>query len=248
MPTLITREYTSAIENWNQAKSNYSEIQSVISPENVFTLYPDQVEWLNAQNDAEAYFCLEIGIFNNQLILICSPRTSTGDMKILPSYEYTTLAPLQSDLKLTQTKTYTLTSHYTLSVDLTKSKNDSDVNFPIMNQPVTGQQIAVDEIESWRENGMDWLSLESNEFNGERIFQNFFVPKQDLLQNPEDTTSIIGVFGLKYSPVYQRLLPTIIFISCFDDASAADIATRIPSNTYDWTKPSPPYRYSIIIQ
>ena len=107
MPTLISRDYTSAIANWNQAKSNYSEIQSVISPENVFTFYPDQIEWLDEQNDAESYFCLEVGIWDNQLILICSPRTSTGDIKILPSYEYTTLAPLQNDLQLTQTKTYT---------------------------------------------------------------------------------------------------------------------------------------------
>lgn len=242
MPALIIRDYNIAISNWNDAKSNYSDIQSVISPEMVFTFYPDQIAWLDALNEAETYFFLEIGIWDNQLILICSPRTSTGDVKILSEYQYTTLAPLESDLKLTQTKTYTLTSHYTLSVDLTKRENDSDINFPITNQPVTGQQIAVDEIESWRENGMDWLSLESNEFNGERIFQNFFVPKQDLLQNPEDTTSIVGVFGLKYSPVYQRLLPTIIFISCFDDASSADIATRVPSNTYDWTRPSPPYR------
>jgi hypothetical protein len=202
-------DYNDSVENWNQAKSDYSEIQTLISPEKVFRLYPEQIEWMDDQDESGTYFRIDVGIWNNELILILAPRTSANDVKQLMDYKFTTLGLLQNDLQLTQTKTYTLTSNYVLSKDLKKSENDTDINFPILDQPVTGQQVAVAEIESWRENGMDWLSLESNEFHGERIFQSFFVPKADLLQNQEDATSIVCAFGLKPSAVYQRLLPTL---------------------------------------
>lgn len=246
MPDFTFENYNTAVANWDLARSNYSEIQSLISPEKVFTLFPDQIEWLNEQDESGTYFRLDIGIWKSTLILILAPRTSDSDLVILTNYKFAILGFLENDLQLTQTQTYTLTNNYVLSKDLTKSENDTDVNFPILNQPVTGQQIAVQEIESWRENGMDWLSLESEEFNGERIFKSFYVPKTDLLQNQEDATSIVCAFGLKPSPVYQRLLPTLIFISCFENPSLVNVATKIPSNTYDWSKPYPPYTASTV--
>ncbi len=246
MAKLSSDDYNAAILNWSLAKSNYSQIQTLIAPQDVFTIYPEQIQWLIDNNDSESYFRVDIGVYNNQLILILTPRTSTGDVKILREYEYAVLGTLENDLLLSQTKTYTLTNKYILTRDLKKNKNDTDINFPILDQPATGQQIAVEEIESWRENGMDWLSLESSEFNGQRIFSSFFVPKEDLLQNQEDATSIVCTFGLKPSAVYQRLLPTLIFISCFDTASLVDIATKVPSNTYDWSKPQPPYNASTL--
>ena len=246
MALLTIQNYNDAIANWNLAKSDYSALQVLISPQKVFTLFPEQIEWLDNENEAGAYFRVDIGVWNDELIMILTPRTATGDVKVLRNYEYTTLADLESDLQLTQTKTYTLTSNYTLSKDLKKSENDTDVNFPILDQPVTGQQVAVTEIESWRESGMDWLYLESSEFNGARIFQSFFVPKADLLQNQGDASSIVCAFGLKPSPVYQRLLPTLIFISCFDSASLVNVTTKIPSNTYDWSRPAPPFNVSTL--
>lgn len=241
MATLTFTGYNTAVTNWNQAKSNYTQLKNLISPEKVFTLFPDQIQWLSDQSEFESYFRIDIGVFENQLIMIMTPQTTAGDVMVLRNYEYVRLEYLQTDLKLTQTKTYIATSNYILSKDLKKSENDTDVNFPILNQPVTGQQVAVGEIESWRENGMDWLNLESSEFNGQRIFNSFFVPKADLLQNQENATSIVCVFGLKPSPIYQRLLPTLIFISCFDNLTPEDIAAKAPSNTYDWSKPEPPY-------
>ena len=246
MSDFTFENYNDAVENWNLAKSNYSEIQSLISPEKVFTIYPEQIEWLDTEDESGSYFRMDVGIWNNELILILAPRTSADDVKELRNYEFTTLGLLDNDLQLTQTKTYTLTSNYVLSKDLKKTENDTDINFPILNQPVTGQQIAVGEIESWRDSGMDWLYLESNEFSGQRIFKSFFVPKADLLQNQEDATKIVCAFGLKPSPVYQRLLPTLIFISCFENPSIAGMTTKIPSNTYDWSRPEPPYNAAIL--
>lgn len=246
MALLTLESYNEAITNWDLARSNYSDIQSLISPQMVFTLFPDQITWLNDQDESGTYFRLDIGIWRDNLILILVPRTSDSDMLILSDYKFAPLGNLQNDLQLTQNKTYTMTSNYTLTKDLKKSENDTDVNFPIMDQPVTGQQVAVAEIESWRENGMDWLSLESNEFNGARIFKSFYVPKADLLQNQEDATSIVCAFGLKPSPVYQRLLPTLIFISCFENPSLVNVSAKVPSNTYDWSKPNPPYDISTL--
>lgn len=246
MANFTFEDYNAAVSNWDLARSNYSDIQSLISPQLVFTLLPDQIEWLNNQDQSGIYFRLDIGIWRDKLILILAPRTSDSDILILTNYEYAILGVLENDLQLTQTKTYTMTSNYTLTKDLRKSANDTDINFPIMDQPVTGQQIAVAEIESWRENGMDWLSLESNEFNGERIFKSFYVPKADLLQNQENATSIVCAFGLKPSPVYQRLLPTLIFISCFENPSLVDVTAKVPSNTYDWSRPEPPYNISTL--
>ncbi|MCD9856627.1 hypothetical protein LUD75_18030 [Epilithonimonas sp. JDS] len=238
--------YNDAVANWDLARSNYSDIQSLISPQLVFTILPDQIAWLNAEDESVDYFRMDIGIWKNKLILILAPRASDSAVMVLTNYEFATLGVLENDLQLTQTKTYTMTSNYTLTKDLRKSTNDTDINFPIMDQPVTGQQIAVGEIESWRENGMDWLSLESNEFNGERIFKSFYVPKADLLQNQETATSIVCAFGLKPSPVYQRLLPTLIFISCFENPSLVNVNAKVPSNTYDWSKPEPPYNISTL--
>jgi len=246
MANFTFQDYSDAVENWNQSKSNYSEIQTLISPEKVFRLFPEQIQWMNDQDESGSYFRMDIGVWNNELILILAPRTSASDVKQLLDYKFAPLGLLENNLLLTQTKTYTLTNNYTLTKDLKKSQNDTDINFPILDQPATGQQVAVAEIESWRENGMDWLSLESDEFHGERIFQSFFVPKADLLQNQEDATSIVCAFGLKPSAVYQRLLPTLIFISCFENPSLVNVATKIPSNTYDWSRPNPPYNSSTL--
>lgn len=246
MSNLTFEKYNDAVSAWTTAKSNYSDIQQLISPQKIFTLFPAQIDWLVSHNETSAYFRLDIGILRDKLILILAPRTSFGDIKILDSYEYATLELLQHDLTLTQTKTYTMTNKYVLSKDLTRHENDTDVNFPVLQQPVTAQQIAVDEIESWRQNGMDWLSLESSEFRGDRIFDSFYVPTSDLLQNHQDATSVVCAFGLKHSPVYQRLLPTLIFISCFEDPTLRNITAKLPSNTYDWSRPYPPYTASTL--
>lgn len=247
---ILTREnYTTAVKSWAEVKSNYSEIQQVISPEQVFILTREQIEWLDKENEEETYFRADIGVWENKLALILTPRTSAGDVKTLENYEFAPLQFLESDLTLKQTKTYTVTSTYTLTKDLSKGKEDSDLDFPIMNEPVTGQLKAVDEIESWKENAMDYLQRESVEFKGQRIFQSFYIPKADLLHNKEKVQDIVCVFGFKYSEVYQRLLATLIFVAnenglSVGSSGAVYVVQADPSNTYDWSRPEPPYQPS----
>ncbi|PZU86697.1 MAG: hypothetical protein DI529_08235 [Chryseobacterium sp.] len=245
MSILTYENYTTAVKNWAQIKSNYSDIQKVLSPEQVFVLSREQVEWFDKENEAETYFRADIGVWEDKLVLILTPRTSAGDVKILDNYQFSTLQYLENDLTLEQTKTYTVKSTYVLSKDLSKSQEDTDLNLPIMNEPVTGQLKAVDEIESWRENAMDYMQRESLEFKGQRLFQSFYIPKADLLHSKENMSDIVCVFGFKYSAVYERLLATLIFISNINGekigSKAAVYAVQSdPSNTYDWTKPCPP--------
>jgi len=245
MAILTYENYTTSIKAWAQVKSNYSDIQKIISPEQVFILSRKQIEWFDKENEEETYFRADIGVWENKLVLILTPRTSAGDVITLDNYEFCTLQFLESDLTLKQTKTYTVTSTYTLTKDLSKGKEDSDIDFPIMDKPVTGQLKAVEEIESWKENAMDYLQRESLEFKGQRIFQSFYIPKADLLHDKEKMQDVVCVFGFKYSAVYQRLLATLIFVSNETggkiNAPGAVYAVQAdPSNTYDWTRPCPP--------
>lgn len=245
MALLTYENYITAVKSWVEVKSNYSDIQKVISPEQVFILSREQIEWFDKENEAETYFRTDIGAWEDNLVLILIPRTSEGNVKTLENYEYCPLQFLENDLTLKQTKTYTITSTYVLSKDLSKSEQDSDYNLPVMNEPVTEQIKAVDEIESWKENAMDYLQRESLEFKGQRIFQSFYIPKADLLHNKENTHDIVCVFGFKYSAVYQRLLATLILISNENGTklgapNAVYAVQSDPSNTYDWVKPCPP--------
>lgn len=245
MSSLTYENYTAAVKSWAEVKSNYSEIQKIISPEQVFILSREQIEWLDNENEEETYFRADIGVWENKLTLILTPRTSAGEVKTLDNYEFSTLQFLENDLTLKQIKTYTVTSTYTLTKNLSKGKEDSDFNLPVMNEPVTGQLKAIDEIESWKENAMDYLQRESLEFKGQRIFQSFYIPKADLLHNKENMHDVVCVFGFKYSAVYERLLATLIFVSNENGvkvgAPGAVYAVQSdPSNTYDWSKPCPP--------
>jgi hypothetical protein len=113
MAILTLEDYTTAVQRWAEVKSNYSEIQKVISPEQVFILSREQIEWFDKENQEETYFRADIGVWENQLVLILTPRTSAGDVIKLDNYEFSPLQYLESDLTLKQTKTYTLTSTYT---------------------------------------------------------------------------------------------------------------------------------------
>ena len=250
MSIFTYENYTSAVKNWAAIKSNYSEIQKIISPEQVFILSREQIEWFDKENEAETYFRADIGVWENKLVLILTPRTNAGDVKTLENYQFATLQFLESDLTLKQTKTYIVTSTYTLTKDLSKGKEDSDLDFPVMNEPITGQLKAIDEIESWKENAMDYLQRESLEFKGQRFFQSFYIPKADLLHNQQNTRDIVCVFGFKYSAVYERLLATLIFVSntMGDKVGALGTVYEVvtdPSNTYDWSKPCPPHCITI---
>ena len=56
------------------------------------------------------------------------------------------------------------------------------MGLPVSNTPILEQDKAVDAIERWRNQGMDWFYKETRENQGSGIFQKkFYVPTADLL-------------------------------------------------------------------
>lgn len=233
--------YLTSIQEWENNLSNYSEIERIIPLPYVFSMTPEQIDQISREDEDLKNFRLEIGIFNDQLIMILVPRDSKGVVKVIENYTYITLAGLENDLELKEIQQYTLINRSVLSKDLTRSSVDSDLNFPILSRPAIEQQVAVKEIEEWRDSGMEWFRRECDEFEGKRIFKRFFIAKEDLLHNRSATTHITCSFALKFSDIYQRMLVTLVFISFQQNALMGEIGTDLSvSNTYDYARPCPP--------
>lgn len=233
--------YLSAVNEWDNTVSNYAEIERLIPLNYVFELSAEQIENLNTQDDYTKNFRLDMGILRGQVVLILVPRDAKGGLKINEEYCYSILESLQHDIELKELKQYTLVNRSILSKDLTKTSTDSDMSFPILSQPAAEQQIAVKEIEDWRDNGMEWFQREDNEFGGKRIFRRFFISKDDLLHDHSSTTNIICSFALKFSDIYQRVLVSLVFISFQKNLLGGEISPDFSiSNTYNYARPCPP--------
>lgn len=234
--------YLSAINEWENALSNYSEIERLIPLHYVFELSPEQIQRLNKEDEDIRNFRLDIGVLDRQnVVLILVPRDANGQVKKMEDYSYSVLASLEHDIELKEVQQYTLINRSTLSKDLTKTATDSDLNFPILSRPAVKQQVAVKEIEEWRDSGMEWVQREVQEFEGKRIFRRFFVSKEDLLHDQGMTTDIICSFVLKYSDIYQRMLVSLVFISFEKNLQAGEVSNDLSiSNTYNYARPCPP--------
>lgn len=231
-------QFDVAVAEWTNCCADYQKIQSLIPTNYVFTFDSDQVEWLKNHNKYNE-FCAEIGIYNNNLVVILCPLDANGQKLIVEEFPYTELAELNEDLRLVETEQYKVIKNAVLSKDLQRIDYDSDTYFPISNKPMLEQDVALDAIESWRNDGMTWFYRECSEFKGARIFRKFYVPSEDLISAKPGLHKIVCSFGLKFSEVYQRVLPTLIFISFYQDLQNSGSIDSI-SNTYDWSQPCPP--------
>lgn len=236
--TFNKEEYDLAIQEWANCCGNYFTIQNLLPTNYVFNLTADQVTWLNDKNKYSK-FCVEMGIYEDQIVIILSPMDANGKKIPMNDYCYALLQELDRDLRLVETQEYTLVKNAVLSKDLTRIDDNSNLYLPVANQPMMEQDKAVEAIEAWRNEAMTWFYRECSEFKGERVFKQFFVPANDLIPSKSGLTNIICSFGLKFSDVYQRMLPTLIFISFYQDLQNTGSVEKI-SNTYDWSQPCPP--------
>jgi len=228
-------QYDVAVAEWTNCCADYNAIQSIISTNYVFTFHSDQIEWLKNHNDYNE-FCAEIGVFERQLVAILCPLDSNGRKLIVEGLPYSVLAELDGDLRLVETEQFKVIKNAVLSKDLQRIDYDSDTYFPVSNKPMLEQDAALDAIESWRNDGMTWFYRECTEFKGVRTFRKFYVPSEDLIVSKPGLYKIVCSFGLKFSEVYQRVLPTLIFLSFYQDSGSIETI----SNTYDWSQPCPP--------
>ncbi|MEY8759894.1 hypothetical protein [Chryseobacterium tongliaoense] len=241
--TIFNRDaYTAAIAGWNACLQDYSTIQKLIPSNYIFNLSLDQIGWVK-KNNLYNDFCVDMGVYNNQLVMILCPLDAKGQKIIVSEYPYSVLSELTNDLSLVETEEYTIVKNAVLSKDLRKVDDSSDMYFPVANMPLMEQDKAVAAIELWRNEGAIWFYRECNEFKGERIFKSFYVPSANLAPPKEGLNRFVCSFGLKFSEIYQRTLVTMIFISFYDNLKNNDngsVSVEVISNTYDWSRPCPP--------
>lgn len=234
-------QYDAAVSQWANACSDFSTLQSLIPTNYVFNLSLDEINWLKEKNQYKD-FCVDMGVYENQLVMILCPLASDGSRRVVDDYPYNVLAELEGDLRLTETQIYTVVKNAVLSKDLTKVDNDSDMFFPVANKPLMEQDKAVDAIELWRNEGHNWFYFECSEYEGARIFRRFYVPSENISPARPGLNNIICSFGLKYSDIYQRMLVTMIFISFYKESlTHTNASVETISNTYDWSQPCPPF-------
>ncbi|MBB6372415.1 hypothetical protein [Chryseobacterium shigense] len=232
-------DYRLAVAEWGSYVSDYNRIANLIPTNYIFDLSGEQITKIKDKNKY-VDVCAEAGVFNGEMVLIFLPLDAQGHVdKSVTEYEYTVLSPLKYDLRLQETKEFTVVKNAILSSDLTKIDDNTNMVLPVSDQPILDQDIAVEAIQRWRNEGMEWFFRECNEFGGERIFRRFYIPMEDLCHPEPEVTGIKCSFGLRYNDIYQRMLVTLIFIS-FHELLQEGSSAKTISNTYDWAKPCPP--------
>ncbi|MCT2562754.1 hypothetical protein [Chryseobacterium herbae] len=233
-------DYKLAVAEWRKCRPDYYLITQLIKQTNqIFELSKEQIDKIKEKNNYPD-ICAEVGVFENCMVLIFLPLDETGHIdKSVVEYQYTKLQVFKQNIRLQETKEFTVVKNAVLSSELTKIDDNTNTNLPVTNQPILDQDIAVESIERWKNEGMEWFFRECTEFGGERIFKRFYIPMADLSHPYPEVTGIKCSFGLRYNDIYQRMLVTVIFIS-FHQLLQEGESTETISNTYDWAKPCPP--------
>ncbi|MBL1219687.1 hypothetical protein JET18_02500 [Chryseobacterium sp. L7] len=232
-------DYKLAAAEWGICVSDFNKVSGLIPTNYIFELTSEQIGKITEKNPY-IDVCAEVGVHKGQLVLIFLPLDAQGHIdKSVTEFQYTSLGPLKHDIRLQETKEITVVKNAVLSSDLTKIDDNTNTSFPVAEQPILDQDIAVDAIQRWRNEGMEWFFRECNEFKGERVFRRFYIPKEDLVHPYPKVASMKCSFGLRYNDIYQRMLVTLIFIS-FHEILLQGTTETFTSNTYDWAKPCPP--------
>ncbi|MBB4806289.1 hypothetical protein HNP38_001561 [Chryseobacterium defluvii] len=239
MTTFNREQYELAVTEWASSLNNFTTLKTLLPTNYVFDLSLDEITWLKSKNLYKD-FCMDMGVYENRVVLILSPLGEDGNRVPVDDYPYSVLMEMQGDLSLVETRQYVVIKNAVLSNDLKKIDDDADMYFPVANKPMLEQDKVVNAIESWRNEGVNWLYYETQEFEGRRIFQRFYVPSENLTPPKPGLNRMVCSFGLKFSDIYQRMLVTLIFISFYDDLSNTGSIETI-SNTYDWSQPCPPF-------
>ncbi|MCF8716323.1 hypothetical protein JM658_15945 [Joostella atrarenae] len=238
-----------AIQIWNEARCDYSKISKLIAPFSSFSFSLEDYLWLKHKNDY-SFFHIYVGIHNSKLILISVPLNNQGKEKKLDFFIYSSYGPIANNLTLVEEDTFVTTKKTVLDKNLNVISYCENNNLPINNEPRISQRASVNDIELWKNNCMDWFYYECEKDNGENIFKAFKVPfsDADMLINDSKYNEIKILFGLKFSIVYQKSLPNLIFVATHssgkkDSRIIRGISVDTPEvmNTQDYSQPCPPF-------
>nr|WP_315026977.1 hypothetical protein [uncultured Chryseobacterium sp.] len=236
---LRKEECQTAMDQWSLHLSHFPELKKLLPTNYVFEIHAGHLEWMR-KNSGYEEFCTAVGVYKDQVIIILYPMDEKGYNKEMDQYPCCFLSPLEEDLKLQEIQQYTVVKNALLSKDLQNIDKNSDMTFPISGKPVLEQDIAIEAIEKWRNEGMEWFYQESVDYKGLRIFTRFYVPTADLCLSNTGLKKIVCSFGLRYNDVYGRMLVTLVFISFLENLQNTGSSAFTEANTYDWAKPCPP--------
>ena len=234
-----------AIDSWSTIKKEYSEIEKTINTKHIFYLDKETCISLNDQNDAQNFHAY-VGVRNSKLILIMVPLDIEGNEKQLDQYLFSTLTELKQEIKLIEKKKIITTLKTTLSKDIDIVSCKEEVEIPFSNQPLIKEKISVSGIEMWKDQGLDWFYKEIVTNGGESIFNVFNIPLTDLIRENQKYNEVICFFAFNYSTLYEKSMPTLIFVANDNETSEAEIINDFEGETsistiYDWSRPCPPF-------
>lgn len=233
-----------AIKQWGKATANFSNIKKIIDPTAIFNFSQDDCDWIKNNNN-NSNFHVYVGVHNEQLILIVIPIDKDGKEINLSTYLTTGLTNLTKDITLIETVVVSTVTKTTLSDQLEIKKHWKEVDLPINKEPIISERASVKDIEKWKNECLDWFFYECNESHGKNIFRTFMVPFADLARQDEQQGEVVALFGFKYSSIYKKQIPLLIFVTIADETGDASILRvnnnkTYDTNTRDWSHPCPP--------
>ena len=219
------QQYEQAVANWELERTDFSKIQQLINPTHVFYFSEEGREWIKQNNDFNSFHAYA-GVYEGKFYLIIRPLDRNGKPKPLEEYLAVGLQPLNNELTLVEAPVF----NTRISTGLEIKSFDT----PSHNRPTITERASVKDIESWKYDCLSWFY---NEIScGRNIFNGFSVPFPDLYTEGDSNGKVIALFGLKFTFVFQKVLPVLIFV---DEPNT--VIMRPYSNTKDWSSPSPPF-------
>ena len=220
---LTEEQCENAVTNWENQKTNFGDIKELINPTHVFYFTEEDRAWIKEYNNGNKSFPVHAGVnagpSKNSFVLMIGPNENK-------EYLAVELQPLKNELTLVETPVFNTT--------ISKDLEINSFSTPGYNHPAITERAAVKDIESWKYDCLSWFY---NEIScGRNIFNGFSVPFPDLYTEGDSNGEVIALFGLKFSFVFQKVLPVLIFV---DEPNT--VIMRPYSNTKDWSSPSPPF-------
>jgi hypothetical protein len=224
---ITPKQYEQAVATWEMKKTKFSRIKNIINPTHVFYFSEKDREWIKEYNNDNKSFPVHAGVnagpSKNSFVLMIGPNENK-------EYLAVELQPLKNELTLVETPVFNTT--------ISKDLEINSFSTPGYNHPTITERASVKDIESWKYDCLSWFCNETKAANGggKNIFNSFSVPFPDLYTEGDSNGEVIALFGLKFSFVFQKVLPVLIFV---DEPNK--VIMRPYSNTRDWSHPSPPY-------
>jgi hypothetical protein len=244
---LTKEQCENAIGKWELERTDFSKIQQLINPTHVFYFSEEGREWIKQNNDFNSFHAYA-GVYEGKFYLIIRPLDRNGKPKPLEEYLAVGLQPLNNELTLVETDVVTTVSKTVLSKNLEIIKDWKEVDLPVYNEPTITERASVKDIESWKYDCLSWFynEVQPSKGGGKNIFKAFSVPFADLDTEADKNEKVIALFGLKFSSVFQKMLPVLIFVADSKENNTSEIMRQnqdqgsLSTNTRDWSTPWPP--------